>query len=453
MSRFLTQNIFIPVSNFRRRRQALMRPIFEFYRQGLEFRRTSKNWSDEQKRNWILDSLRLNLRRAARETDYYAELFRQVGFDAETDFSFEDFARLPVLERKNVAEAGQKIISKFVAPEKLLKDATGGSTGEPTEIFLGAEERGWKESGIEFASEKIGVRAGAKTAYFWGHHLDPQGADNFRARLRNFVTNVRWFDCFRLSPEIFRRYHNELEQWSPDCVVAYASALGQFAEFLRENKIRPRNYPKICFVTGAEKLYPRHREIIEEVFGGKPVHERYGGRDFGAIGIQTNPMKNLDYEIDWAQALVEPETAAENSPILVTKLHADAMPMIRYRTGDVGKFPAESRPGKPIFALREIVGRELDRIWLTGEKWITGAEIPHLLKSFAVREFVLTQAADYSVELEIVPKKDFDERQQQEILQTIRANLPDLPVNLKLVEKISRTRANKWRPVISKVEK
>ena len=75
----------------------------------------------------------------------------------------------------------------------------------PTEIWLGAEERGWKESGIDFSFEKIGVAAGAKIAYLWGHHLDPQAADNFRDRLRAFMTNVRYFDCFRLSPEILTK--------------------------------------------------------------------------------------------------------------------------------------------------------------------------------------------------------------------------------------------------------
>ncbi|MGI8468315.1 MAG: hypothetical protein ACR2N3_07670 [Pyrinomonadaceae bacterium] len=452
MSIFLTRKIFIPLSNFRRRRQTAMRPVFEFYREGLEFRRGAKNWDAAQKEKWILESLRRALRRAAAETDYYAELFRQIGFDAKSDFSFKDFSKLPILERENIAEAKEKIITKKIPREKLLKDSTGGSTGEPTEIFLGAEELGWKESGIEFAFEKIGVSTGAKTAFFWGHHLDPRAADNFRQRLRSLMTNTRYFDCFRLSPEILRKYHEEFERFSPDCIVAYSSALAELAEFLRENKIRPRNYPKICFVTGAEKLYDEHRKIIEEVFG-KPVHERYGGRDFGAIGIQTNPRESLDYEIDWAWGLVEPETDAENAPILVTKFHADGMPLIRYRTGDVGRFPAGSRAGHPAFILREVTGRELDRIWLKNENWVSGAEFPHLLKSFAVREYMLIQAEDYSVTLEIVPKKEFDETQKREILRTIEANLKGLPVNLKVVEKLARTQANKWRPVISKVKR
>ena len=345
------------------------------------------------------------------------------------------------------------MISRTLARLELVKDATGGSNGVPTEVWLGPEERGWNESGQETALTGIGVPPGAKVAYLWGHHLDPKATDSLRDRLRSRAANIRWFDCFRLSADVFRKYHEIWERWAPDCIVAYASALGQFAEFLLEHGIQPLNYPRTCFVTGAEKLYPSHRNIIKAVFGElKPVHERYGGRDFGPVGIQAHPRENLDYTIDWAWALVEPESdSAANAAILVTKLHADGMPMIRYRVGDVGAFPDGSRAGHPSFRLREVIGRELDRLWLPDGRWIAGAEFPHLLKSFAVREFMLVQAPDYHVELQIVPKNGFDRNQEQETLRIIQANLENLRVSLKLVTSIPRTRANKWRPVVSEV--
>ena len=452
MSRILTRKLFIPLSHARRRRHAAMRPTFEFYEAGVNFRRASKNWSEEQKREWIINRLRFIVRRAARETVYYRDLFAKIGFDAEADFTFDDFAKLPVLERETIHEAGADLINRTIAPEDLQKDTTGGSTGTPTEIWLGAEERGWKESGLDFSMEQVGVQSGARLAYFWGHHLDPQASDKWRDRLKSFAANIRYFDCFRLSPEVFRRYHVEFERWQPDCIVAYASALGHFAEFLKENNLRPQNYPRICFVTGAEKLFPEHRKVIEEVFR-KPVHERYGGRDFGVAGIQVNPSKSLDYEIDWAWTLVEPETDAETSPILVTKLQADAMPLIRYRVGDVGVFPENAKSGHPTFTIKEVVGRELDRIWLSADQWIHGVEMPHLLKDFAIREFVFVQAEDYSVELQIVPKDSFTENDRQKILQTIRKNLKNLTADVKLVKTIPRTKANKWRPVISEVKR
>lgn len=453
MGNFLTQNLFLPISHWRRKRRADKREVFRFYQQGLKLRRLAENWRHEKKQEWILQSLQYAIHRASQETVYYRDLLEKVGINSARDLSFDDFAKFPVLEREDIQKAGDDLITNAIPKGKLVKDSTGGSTGTPTQIWLGAEEIGWKESGIDFSLEKIGVPLGARKAYFWGHHLDPHAGESLKEQIKSFAANERYFDCFRLSPEVFEKYNREFEKYAPDCIIAYASALGQFAEYLREKNIKPKNYPKICFVTGAEKLYENHRQAIEEVFE-KPVFERYGGRDFGGAAIQTNPSENLFYEIDWMWALVEPEDETEeNSAILVTKLHADAMPMIRYRVGDIAEFPAKSKSGHPSFWLNKIVGRDLDRIWLPDGKCVHAIEIPHLLKDFSLREFVLIQDEDYSIHLQIVPKNNFIAEDANKIERIITANLPNLPFELKKVKEISKTKANKWRPVISKVKR
>jgi phenylacetate-CoA ligase len=331
----------------------------------------------------------------------------------------------------------------------LRKDATGGATGAPTEVWLGPEETGWRESGIEYFMQRIGVPSGTRIGALWGHHLDPVGSTKLRDRYYEFVTNRRWFDCFRLSPEVFERYHRELEDWRPSCILAYAGALGHFAEYLSEQGLRP-NYPTHCLVTGAEKLLPHHRQLIEAVFA-RPVHERYGSRDVGGIGFQTDPAGSLDFEIDWMNVLIEPETDEPESAIVVTKLHADGMPMLRYRVGDEGRFPTGSQPGHPAFALEEVVGRLMDRVWLRDGRWIHAIQLPHLMKDYPVREFMLTQHSDYSVAVQIAPKPGFGAGSLQQIEATLRANLPGLPLAISLVEQVPRTKANKWRPVVSEV--
>jgi phenylacetate-CoA ligase len=409
----------------------------------------SFHWSSEDKYAWQLNALRRTVRAAATGTVYYKRLFEAIGFDPQSNFGFKEFSLLPVLSREEAAS--EELISSQVPSQDRVMDSTGGSTGSPTIIWKGPEERGWLESGIEFAFERIGVRRGDRMAFLWGHHLDPKASDSAVDRLRSFLWNERYFDCFRLSTEVFADYHLRFERYSPDCIVAYASALGQFAEFLSENGISPKNYPKKCFVTGAEKLMPEHRKAIESVFGSRrPVHERYGGRDFGAVAIQTN---SISLDVDWAWAVVEPETCDRQSPILVTKLHADAMPMIRYRVGDVAEFPAGSKPGFPTFSLEEIIGRELDRIWLKEGGWISGAQLPHLLKGFHIREYSFFQSEDYSIELKIVPKNGFDEVQKSEILRVLDSNMNGIPIEFRIVDKIERTKANKLRPVVSMVKR
>ncbi len=74
-----------------------------------------------------------------------------------------------------------------------------------------------------------------------------------------------------------------------------------------------------------------------------------------------------------------------------------------------------------------------------------------MFKDYPVREFMLVQRPDYSVELQVVPQKEFNERSLRKIQETLTANLPGLPIKIELKEAVVRTKSNKWRPVISEV--
>jgi phenylacetate-CoA ligase len=447
---WMSREIFPRISRWQRLLRPSTGPVTTSFGVGLRFRRANFNWSEEEKRSWILDKLRANLRHAQTNTIFYAKLFRNVGFDPNADFTFEDYARLPILSREQIKNNARELLANSVDRSQVRKDATGGSTGVPTEVWLGPEERGWSESGMEFFFEQLGVPSGVRTALFWGHNLDPKASSSLRDRCSAFIQNVRWFDCLRLSPEALDEVHEELQRFRPARVIAYASALAHLAERVLERDYRPV-YPTKCFITGAEKLWPHQREVIQKAFG-RPVHERYGGRDVACIGVQLDPAHTTDFTVDWANVLIEPESSASESTLLVTKLHADAMPMLRYRVGDVARFPAGSGPGIPTFKLHEVLGRVTDRIWLPNGSWVSGLQVPHLLKDFPVREFLFLQRPDYSIELQIVPQKGFDAASASVIRQSVTANLPNLSVKILLTDAIVRTKANKWRPVISEVE-
>jgi phenylacetate-CoA ligase len=416
------------------------------YVRGLRFRAAAREWSGERKERWVLERLRFTVRRAYRETEYYRELLDGIGFDPASDFGFAEYARLPVLEREDVAEAGGRLRSGAIPARLLRHDSTGGSTGEPTHIWMGPEERGWRESGIQSFMRRIGVPKGSMVALLWGHHLDPVGSDRLSDRLRSLAQNTVWLDCLRLSPEVLGEYHARMQAYRPTCLIAYAGALGALAEVVAAGGEPPR-YPTRCFVTGAEKLLPKHRRLIEEVYQ-RPVYERYGSRDIGIMGFQ---MEGTDYEVDWPNLLIEPDGTDRDASILVTKLHADGMPMLRYRVGDLGRFPDGSRPGHPAFTLHEVLGRAGDRIWLPDGRWVHAITFPHLMKDYPVQEFQVFQSPDYSVTISVVAGAGFGESDRSGIRDTVEKNLKGIPVGVRLVDEIPRTRANKWRPVISEV--
>ena len=427
------------------------REVAAHYSAGIRFRAAAQGWDATRREEHVLRQLHVAVRRAAREAPFYAERFRAAGFDPSRDFSFDAFARLPVLERPEIAAHTEAMLATAVAPAQRKLDGTGGSTGVPLQYWSGPEERGWRLSGQDYFMESLGISRGASVAFLWGHHIDQRERTHWKERLRDSVTNRRFYDCFRLSPDVLLDYHRDMTAFAPSALVAYASALDALATTLLERGLRA-TYPSTRIVTGAEKLWPQQRARVEAAFAA-PVHERYGSRDVGFIAGQYDGSSAGALEVDWANLLIEPETSDEQSAILVTKLHADAMPMIRYRVGDLARFPVGSRPGTPVFALSEVVGRQLDGLHLPDGRWVHGVGIPHLMKEQPLREFQIRQNADYSIDVLVVPGERFSDATGEEILRILRENLPGLPIQLQRVAEIARSGASKWRPVITHVRR
>src|SRR4051812_6743125 len=72
-------------------------------RRALQFRYQAESWPAAEKERWILERLRHVVRNAARETTYYGSLFRKIGFNYDADFGFEEFSKLPVLDKIDIA--------------------------------------------------------------------------------------------------------------------------------------------------------------------------------------------------------------------------------------------------------------------------------------------------------------------------------------------------------------
>ena len=64
-----------------------------------------------------------------------------------------------------------------------------------------------------------------------------------------------------------------------------------------------------------------------------------------------------------------------------------ALPRRRHREISLGEQKRTSG-----FSLKEVVGRDLDRIWLRDGRFVHGIKLPHLLKDFPVKDFMLIQS-------------------------------------------------------------
>ena len=421
-------------------------PLVAEYRRARRVFRDWEHWDAEQTFDYRLRALRATLRYCQQKVPYYREIFEQIGFDPHDEFTFDDFASLPTLQKQTVRHRGNDLLSDDSVLSRLYGQSTGGSTGEPVHVYLGPKDRAWRWAATDAMHERFGYRPGDRLALLWGTHLEPGGTDSVATSVSNWMINQRFFNCFRLDDDVFAQFHRDMNAYAPKFIRSYASALFLFARFLERKGIEP-SYPSIALMTGAEKLTLEQRTLIEKVFR-KPVFETYGARDFGLIAAQQT--SGGAFIVVAPLVLVEPfgpTDAFGSREVVVTNLHPQSMPLVRYRIGDRAIFPAADNGC--VYELQEITGRVLDHLLMPSGRLIHSTQFPHMLKDFDIVEYQVIQQANGSVDINLLPGPGFDGRQKRSLAAMVDHMIAEVPVRIIETKRIERTVAGKLNPVIS----
>ena len=127
-----------------------------------------------------------------------------------------------------------------------------------------------------------------------------------------------------------------------------------------------------------DKLFPRYRPLICDQFDA-PAFDTYGASEGFMIAAQRWPAS--PYYVMSPHVVLElldendrPVSPGELGRVIVTRLDALSMPLIRFRLGDlaVASERPEKLPDQPAFPqLERIVGRETDVILSPGGRTLT----------------------------------------------------------------------------------
>jgi phenylacetate-CoA ligase len=400
----------------------------------------------EKEERIILHALQDTVSYCRKNVPYYQKVLQ--GFPIGFPRTFEEYRELPTMHKDIIRKHKDELISNKFEKSKLFKHSTGGSTGEPISIYLSTFEHGIRESAIEHHMRQIGGGIGARLGTLYGGHLDIKPEKSHLKDLKNWFLNTNAHGCFRMDEEYLLSVHKDFVKFQPDILICYASAIFLLARLLEKRHIKP-NYPTKAILTAAEKFDDKQREIVERVFN-VPAVERYGSRDMGLIAYQHIGDRRM--WIDSWDCFVEPESQPDgmnSAPILITKLHSYAMPLLRYKIGDIAIFPNDFSNKHPTTFLEEVVGRTVSNIYLPNGDIVHGVFFPRIFREFDIVLFQLHQKENGSVNVFIVPGDNYIKKQKDKCEKIIRDTLKGLNVKFEYLDKIERTNQNKLMPVIS----
>jgi len=354
MYKNLVQKVFLPLSLWRSGEQAQLR----YWR---EFEQTQFLSTDElRKLQWR--RMQGLLGHAYSSCPFYRRRFREAGLTPGDLRCLEDVRRLPPLEKREIQEEGASLVARDWPRQDLIRNQTGGSTGTPLTFYLSRDRHCSRQGATLRHNRWAGWEIGDSAALIWGAPRDrPSG--HWWSRLRGLLLRGPfWLDTACLTEESMTAFHRTLLRRRPRIVQAYARAAVLFARFLKVRGLRPPRPHSL--ITSAEVLENEDRQLLEEVFGC-PVFNRYGCREVSVIASECPAHDGLHVMAEGLYLEIEtprgPAGPGQVGSILITDLLNKAMPLIRYRIGDLGEWAEGTcRCGRLLPRLRRVTGRVTD---------------------------------------------------------------------------------------------
>jgi phenylacetate-CoA ligase len=350
----LVRNVFVPLSLWRAGELAQLRYLREFEQ--------TQFLSPDAVRSLQLHRLRALLTHAYDNCPFYRDRMRKAAFTPENLRSLKDLRALPPLEKHEIQQHAEEMIARNWPRADMIRNQTGGSTGTPIAFYLSGDRKCSRAAATLRHNRWAGWDVGDRAAVIWGAPRD-RPADGWRARLRGLLlAEPLWLDTAHVTEEALATFHRALWQQQPRIILAYARSAVLFARYLRANNLRA--YQPHALITSAEILEDDERTLLEEVFGCR-VFNRYGCREVSVIASECAEHAGLHVMAEGLYVEIEtahgPAAPGEMGSILVTDLLNHAMPLIRYRIGDLGSWAAgECRCGRGLPRLEWIAGRVTD---------------------------------------------------------------------------------------------
>jgi phenylacetate-CoA ligase len=417
----------------------------------------SQWWSADQLEAYQLEQLNKLLDHAYENVPYYTRVFDERGLKPKDIQDFKDLQQLPFLTKDIVRENLKDLCAKNYSKNQFQHATTGGSSGTPLELYL---ERGVTDAKewafMKTQWDRVGYRFRDKCAIFRGYKV-PVSEDTFwKSQLLG-----RWmlFSSYDINYHNIASYVQKLKAYKPKFIQAYPSALSLLAKNLKENDVD--NLPKIkAILCGSENLFPVQRKYLEDTFNTR-VYSWYGHTEKVVLAGECEvsdhyhifPEYGITELIDEAGNTIKEGTGE----IVGTGFNNYAMPLIRYKTADIGTLSNKKcKCGREYPLLERVDGRSQDIIITKDNSKITLTALifgQHFNAFSNIKEFQLIQEKKGELIFNIIKANEFTNDDENEISDKIKNISHDqIDVLFNYVDFIPKTERGKHKFLIQVLE-
>ena len=438
---------------FRIQERMLGRPSFRILDELLE----TERWSRERIDALRLERLRAMVATAYEHTPYWREVMDAEGISPKTIGALEDVKRFPLLTKPTLRERREEMVWRDQGP-RLQLVRTSGSTNEALQFYTSSTREAHINAARMRGHEWVGIRRGEREMYYWGSPIELSKQDKIK-RFRDWLINDGLTNGFEVTPDRVKDYFEHWLRWRPKCIFGYPSTFAltvTMAQTLGLELHELRDRGLTCLITTSEMLDDATRQLVAEGFG-VPVYDSYGLREAGLVGHECDrhTMHTMDEQV--LLETIDPQTLQPTDgegELVVTNLMGPAMPIIRYRTGDIVTLGDEPCPcGRSLRRIAISGGRAVDFVVTCDGTWVVGYAFIYIARGVpGVVKFQVRQDTMGEVRVLVAVDSRFPEDGPARLEKAVRARLKsDDRIVVEVVDDIQPAPSGKYRPVVSKV--
>lgn len=398
--------------------------------------------------SWQADHLRHLILNLERNVVLYAELLRTNAINATQIKNLEDIHKLPIIDKKIFRG---RLTEDYTDRSKPLAGhwvRTSGTSGKPFTALRRSHVRAqWFGDSLQYRF--LMWEKPWQLSADWAHIAHIRVLSR-ATRKNNIVVSV--FDFLNNQQSALQ----QLADFHPDIIETHASLLHELARAVEkyDSPLRPH-----YTVSASERLSPASRLYIEKTLRCE-VYDRYGLEELGTVGMECR--EHDGFHINSESFIVEIIDKSGNvlpeksyGKVIITDLHNDQMPFVRYNTGDWGRIswePCACGVGAPRLWVE---GRYAAFLTL-GNRTYHHFEFDAALDSFmnSVIQYQVVKRSENEVLIRIIPGPAFGD----EILSRIQKNViavvdPSVVVRVECVANISRVPRGKSQIIVDESEK
>lgn len=279
--------------------------------------------------------------------------------------SFDDFEKLPLISKQTLQQNFPYGLLSCTQEKIVRFNASSGTFGIPTLSYCTQNDLDdlAKNEAIHFS--RAGVSDKNIIQCMMGFNLFTAGWCCYQGALQLGAAIIP------SGPGNTQRQIDLLKQLKADYIFSTPGYLQHLLEFISAQEIVQMNVQKA--ITGGEVLTHEFQKLAKEQYGIE-VFNFYGMTEFaGHIASECEYHQGLHINEDYFYVeIIDPKTGktisdGEYGEVVVTNLKREAMPLIRYRTGDIAKIiPEKCSCGRTHRRLESITHRIDDMMIING---------------------------------------------------------------------------------------